>query len=101
MGDLGFVGLGLFLLILLRALWSRQAIKRVTTRLGAPYQWAGDMADMLMLAVLAFMVGGAAVSLGYYEVIYMVVMLMELLRLHVGRARADTVGQALPRKGAM
>ena len=101
MGDLGFVGLGLFLLILLRALWSRQAIKRTTARLGAPYRWASDMADMLMLAVLAYMVGGAAVSLGYYEVIYMVVMLMELLRLHVGRARADTVGQALPRKGAM
>lgn len=101
MGDMGFFGLGLFLLILLRALWSRQAIKRTTARLGAPYRWASDMADMLMLAVLAYMVGGAAVSLGYYEVIYMVVMLMELLRLHVGRARADTVGQALPRKGAM
>lgn len=90
MGDMGFVGLGLFMTILLRALWGRQAIKRVTARLGAPYQWAGDMADMLMLAVLAYMVGGATVSIAYFEVIYMIVMLMELLRLHVVRALAGT-----------
>lgn len=88
MGDLGFVGLGIFLIILLRAIWSRYTIKRLTTQLGAPYRWARDMADMLMLSVLAYMVGGASVSLGYLEVIYMVVMLMELLRLHVARALA-------------
>lgn len=94
MGDLGLVGLGLFLFILLRALWSRLAIKRMATQLGVPYQWARDMADMLMLAVLAYMVGGASVSLGYLEVIYMVVMLMELLRLHVARALAAPAGKA-------
>lgn len=86
MGDLGFVGLGIFLFILLRSLRSRQVIKRATAQLGLPYQWASDMADMLMLAVLAYMVGGASVSVGYLEVIYMVVMLMELLRQHVARA---------------
>lgn len=85
MGDLGFVGLVLFLAILMRAFWSRREIKRTATQLGETYQWARDMADMLMLAVLAYMVGGAAVSLGYFEVIYMIVMLMELLRLHVSR----------------
>lgn len=37
----------------------------MTTRLGVHYQWARDMADMLMLSVLAYMVGGASVSLGY------------------------------------
>ena len=101
MGDLGFVGLGLFVFILLRALWSRLAIKRMTTQLGVSYQWARDMADMLMLAVLAYMVGGASVSLGYLEVIYIVVMLMELLRLHVAGAFAlleRQVGAQGPRR---
>ncbi|MBS0293416.1 MAG: putative O-glycosylation ligase, exosortase A system-associated, partial [Proteobacteria bacterium] len=60
---------------------------------GGCYQWGRDMADMLMLAVLAYMVAGAAVSLGYFEVIYMVVMLMELLRMHVVRACAESTGQ--------
>ena len=94
MGDLGFVGLGLFLTILLRAIWSRFTIKRLATQLGTPYQWARDMADMLMLSVLAYMVGGASVSLGYLEVIYMVVMLMELLRLHVVRAATAAAKEA-------
>lgn len=88
MGDLGFVGLGLFLAILWRSIASRYRIKRMTARLGETYQWARDMADMLMLSVLAYMVGGASVSLAYLEVIYMIVMLMELLRLHVTRAVA-------------
>lgn len=94
MGDMGFVGVGLFLCILFRALWSRIAIKRITTRLDASYQWTRDMADMLMLAVLAYMVGGATVSLAYFEVIYMIVMLMELLRLYVVRALADAPRKA-------
>ncbi len=99
MGDLGFVGLGLYMFILLRALWGRRVIKRMTDQLGAPYQWARDMADMLMLAVLAYMVGGASVSLGYLEVIYMVVMLMELLRLHVARALVPAGKAAAPGPG--
>lgn len=90
MGDLGFVGLGLFLFMMLRAIWSRFTIKRMAAQLGPSFQWARDMGDMLMLSVLAYMVGGASVSLAYLEVIYMVVMLIELLRLHVVRAAAAT-----------
>lgn len=88
MGDLGFVGLSIFLAILLHAIYSRFAIKRLTLHLGPSWLWARDMADMLMLAIIAYMAGGAAVSLGYFEVIYMVVMLMEMLRLQVNRAAA-------------
>lgn len=90
MGDMGFVGLAIFIVILLRALWGCRAIGRLSQRLGAPYQWARDMADALMLAVLVYMVGGAAVSMGYYEGIYMFVMLVELLHLHVRRAAQAT-----------
>ena len=89
MGDMGFVGLFLFLTILLQSIHSRFAIKRMVKQLGtSKYLWARDLADMLMLSVLAYMVGGAAVSLGYFEVVYMVIMLMELLRLHVAREMA-------------
>ena len=87
MGDLGFVGLGIFLVIMIRGLRTRWIIKNSVNRIGSSYQWARDMADMLMLAILAYMVGGAAVSLAYYEVVYMVIMLMELLRVHVMRVR--------------
>lgn len=86
MGDMGFVGLFIFLGILFQAMRTRYVIKRQLRTMGRQWFWARDMADMLMLSIIAYMVGGAAVSLGYFEVIYMVVMLMEMLRLHVARA---------------
>lgn len=86
MGDMGFVGLFIFLGILLQAIRSRYVIKRQLKDMGTQWLWARDMADMLMLGILAYMAGGAAVSLAYLEVFYMVVMLMEMLRLHVARA---------------
>lgn len=89
MGDMGFVGLFIFLGILLHAIRTRYVIKRQLHSLGKQWLWARDMADMLMLGIIAYMAGGAAVSLGYFEVIYMVVMLMEMLRLHVARAVAS------------
>lgn len=88
MGDLGFVGFAIFMTILFHAIYSRFVIKRQVKSLGPGWLWARDMADMLMLAVIAYMAGGAAVSLGYFEAIYMVVMLMEMLRLHVARAHS-------------
>ncbi len=98
LGDMGFVGLFIFLGILFHAIGTRFVIKRQLRAMGKQWLWARDMADMLMLAIIAYMVGGASVSLGYFEVIYIVVMLMEMLRLHVARAVA---AEALQRtKGA-
>lgn len=99
MGDMGLVGFFLFMTILLQSIHSRFAIKRMVEKLGRGYLWARDMADMLMLAVIAYMAGGAAVSLAYFEVIYMVVMLMELLRLHMVRVQdaSVTVARSLVR----
>lgn len=89
MGDMGFVGLFIFMAILLYGVRARFMIKRQLRYMGAQWLWARDMADMLMLGIIAYMAGGAAVSLAYFEVIYMVVMLMEMLRLHVTRAVAE------------
>lgn len=94
LGDMGFIGFFLFLAILLQSIHSRFAIKRMVNQLGGTrYLWARDLADMLMLSVIAYMAGGAGVSLGYFEVIYMVIMLMELLRLHVAKEMAAHAGR--------
>jgi len=86
LGDAGFVGLAIFLGILFQSIAARFAIKRMVKGLGSGYFWARDMADALLLSIIAYMVGGAGVSLAYLEVIYVIIMLMELLRLHVLRA---------------
>lgn len=85
LGDLGFVGLGIFLFIIAHAVWSRWRIVGMIGKVHGQLVWARDMADMLMLSILAYAVGGAAVSLGYFEVVYMIIMMLELLRLHVAR----------------
>ncbi|MDP3626855.1 MAG: putative O-glycosylation ligase, exosortase A system-associated [Hydrogenophaga sp.] len=83
LGDLGFVGLSIFLTFISYALWNRWKICRQIGTSNPQLLWARDMADMLFLAIISFLVGGSAVSLAYFEVIYMFVMLMELLRIHV------------------
>ncbi|NCT96015.1 MAG: putative O-glycosylation ligase, exosortase A system-associated [Comamonadaceae bacterium] len=83
MGDLGFLGLFLYLLIFSLPLLSRFSVKRMATRLGPDYVWARDLGDMLMLAVMAYLVGGASVSVAYLEMAYFMVMLMAVLQVHL------------------
>ncbi|MDP1684469.1 putative O-glycosylation ligase, exosortase A system-associated [Hydrogenophaga sp.] len=93
LGDLGFVGLAIFLFILFYAVYSRFSIKGMAADLGPSFTWARDLADMLMLSVVAYLIGGAGVSLSYFELIYMIVMLMEMLRMHVAGAAKQQVLQ--------
>lgn len=85
MGDLGFLGLFIYLVIFIQAIFSRFAIKRMVTRMGQQEVWARDLGDMLMLSVIAYLVGGAGVSLGYLEVAYFIVMIMGVLHAYVKR----------------
>ncbi len=89
MGDLGFVGLFLFLLILGNAIFTRFEIKRMVKRSGERFVWAGHLADLLAVSVVAYMIGGAGVSLGYFETIYVFVTLMEVLKQHVLQGVAE------------
>ncbi|KQP23149.1 putative O-glycosylation ligase, exosortase A system-associated [Pseudorhodoferax sp. Leaf267] len=89
LGDQGFIGLFLFLGIGCTAFINAALTKRAARAQGPSMLWASDMADALRLALVAFAVGGAAVSLAYFETYYVVVVLLEVLKQHVvqqGRA---------------
>lgn len=82
LGDLGFVGLFLFLCIIVNAFLTARNIRKIVT--GHPeLYWARDLSDALKLALVAYCVGGAGVSLGYLDLFYIVAMLLEILRQHV------------------
>ena len=70
LGDTGFVGLFLFLGLLINGLATRVQVVRLTRRHGTQMLWARDMADLLAVALAAYMVGGAAVSLAYFCLLY-------------------------------
>jgi probable O-glycosylation ligase (exosortase A-associated) len=88
LGDMGFMGLFIFLAIIGNAVITRFEIKRLVRTLGVEYMWARDMTDMLTVAVVAYAVGGAAVSLAYFEIFYMIAMLQEILKQHLRSAVA-------------
>jgi len=90
LGDLGFIGLLLFLALLGNALWTRFEIRRLS-RNDAQLGWAKSLADLLAVSIAAYMVSGAGVSLAYFEPIYVLIALMEALKQLVLRDHRATV----------
>jgi O-antigen ligase len=99
LGDLGFVGLFFFLAVFANAFVIRYRIKSMVKRAGENFTWALDAANALMLSLMAYLAGGAGVSLGYFEVPFMLAMVMELLKQQVERG-VGAVSMASNKKAA-
>lgn len=85
LGDLGFLGLLLFMLLMFYPFWIRLQIKHLAKTIGETANWARDCSDMLAASMLAFLVGGAALSAAYFELPYIIVMVMQVLYLVLKR----------------
>jgi probable O-glycosylation ligase (exosortase A-associated) len=82
LGEHGFIGLALYLLLGICS-W-RSASWVVKMARGRPeLAWAGSLASMIQVSLLAFGVGGAFLSLLYFDVPYYLVAAVVALRLHV------------------
>lgn len=79
MGDLGFVGLFWYLALLFSAFAVRYKTKAIAKRLAGQWQWASDLSTAAVLSLVAFMVGGAGVSLAYYELVFFLIMLVAVV----------------------
>jgi len=81
LGDHGFIGLSIFLMIVLVGYHNCSQVKRAAKRDPA-FAWAGDLAAMIQVAMIAYMIAGAALSMAYYETFYvMLAVVPNLLRL--------------------
>lgn len=83
LGDLGFVGLLLFLALMLYPFVLRVRIRSLARVLGPEASWAADCSDLLAASMVAYLVGGAALSAAYFELPYILVMLMQVLFLQL------------------
>lgn len=99
LGDLGFIGLFLFVALIANAFAATRSVKRLAKQMGPSMLWARDMADALRLSLLGFAVGGAGVSLAYFETFYVVVVLIEVLRQYVVK-QANLAASLTDAKGA-
>ena len=79
LGEHGYVGLVLYLLLWL-LVWRDAAwiIRQARSREG--WQWASDLSRMIQVALAGFAVGGAFLSLAYYDVPYYLLAVIVLTR---------------------
>jgi probable O-glycosylation ligase (exosortase A-associated) len=87
LGDLGFVGFALYIGLIVNAFLTARRIRRLVAN-RPELLWARDLSDGLKLALVAYCVGGAGVSLAYFDLFYVVIMLLEALRQHLITATA-------------
>lgn len=74
LGEHGFVGLALFMLLLAFTWFKCGAIRRLARR-DAQLSWARDLSTMIQVSMVAYMVGGAFLGLAYFDYIYHLVAL--------------------------
>lgn len=79
LGDHGILGLALFLGIMFSSFKNWSVINKITKH-RQDLLWARDMATSLGLSITVFSIGGAAVSLAYFEVYYIIVLTLFSLR---------------------
>ena len=88
LGDLGFVGLLLFGLIGLTA-WRNTLVVIRKTKKRTDLEWAGQLAQYLQYSFIAYFVSGAALSMAYFEFMYILFAVMASLRMIVDRETAE------------
>jgi putative inorganic carbon (hco3(-)) transporter len=92
LGEHGFIGLALYLPILLLALNNTRIIMRQTR--GKPeLLWAYDLGAMTQVSLIGFYVGGAALSVAYFDGFLLLIALMSTLR-------ALTAPKPVPARGS-
>ena len=79
LGEHGFIGLFLFVL-LWTLVWLSAGRLRVEGRLQAQTQWLSDLGSMCQVSLAGYAVGGAFLSLSYYDLPYNILLLVVLGR---------------------
>jgi probable O-glycosylation ligase (exosortase A-associated) len=98
LGEHGFIGLFIYLALGVLT-WRTGGWVVKKTKLDAELKWAADLATMLQVSLLGFAVGGAFLSLAYFDVPYYLMTAMIATRLVVERqlkANAAIPKQAPP-----
>ncbi len=95
LGEHGFVGLTLFILLWLQA-W-RLAGSIIKSCKGRPdLRWLADLAAMIQVSFIAYWVGGSFLSLAYWDMPYLLLSVLVLSKVHIDRQLGQSPSAALP-----
>lgn len=84
LGEHGIVGLLLFVGLLLAGISNARRIQTLTRR-RPDLVWAHDLGAMVQVSLVAYAIAGAALSMAYYDVVYVLIALMAATRKVVER----------------
>jgi len=97
LGDHGFFGLGIYLATLASAFFkARRVAVRARRANAAP--WIANIATTVQLSIFAFAVGGAALSFAYFDLIFVLFALAQVLDSRILPAAIGVRTGALPAK---
>ncbi len=82
LGEHGFIGLALFLSIFVLAWRSGGRVIKLTKK-ETTLTWAGILAGMCQVSLVGYAVGGAFLSLTYFDLPYYIVLILVVLEVHV------------------
>lgn len=88
LGDMGFIGLALFGMLGLTA-WRNTVIVVKKAKGRADLEWAGQLAQYAQYSLIAYFSTGAALSMAYFEFIYILFATMASLRQIIDRETAE------------
>jgi probable O-glycosylation ligase (exosortase A-associated) len=70
LGDHGFIGFGLYFSLLASTLLMLRRVRRAARAIPSMI-WAADLVTMMQVSFLAFFVSGTALSMAYYDLVYL------------------------------
>jgi len=79
LGEHGFIGLGLFLALLVSSILSVKKMKKNLKHLPS-FQWLCNYCDMIELSLLAYMVSGAFLGRAYFDLYYHMISIVVILK---------------------
>ncbi|MGZ9158549.1 MAG: hypothetical protein ACXW36_06755, partial [Nitrospira sp.] len=82
LGSMGFVGLALFVSIIVLAFRNASWIRR-HTKDQSSLQWARDLASMSQISLLAYCIAGAALSIEFWEGPWLMFVILARLRYEI------------------
>lgn len=88
LGEQGFVGLGLFLLLIASGYIGLGRVKK-QARAGPELQWLGDLAGMLQVSLVGFVAAGSLLPMPYIDIFYQMLALVAVMQVMMARLVAE------------
>jgi probable O-glycosylation ligase (exosortase A-associated) len=96
LGDHGFFGLGIYVATMVTSFFKARRVAKIAKREGAP-PWVANVATTVQLSLFAFALGAAALSLAYFDLIFTVFALAQVLESRILPAALAAKTAQLPR----